>query len=74
MIIPIKSLATAKIYDHGISDKDFDITIILLLLHIPLIIGAKISKRNKVARRILFFIYTIGMVLFIFLITINLFN
>lgn len=74
MITPIKSLATAKIYDHGISSKDFDITIILLLLHIPLIIGTKISKRNKVVRRILFLMYTIGMVSFIFLITINLFN
>ena len=44
-----------KYFDHGISsNKEFDTTIILLLLHIPLIIGAKISKRNQLVRRILF--------------------
>ena len=59
-------------FDHGISNNNnFDTTIILLLLHIPLIIGAKISKRNMYVRRILFFIYASGMTVFIFLIVLN---
>ena len=62
-----------KYFDHGISsNKEFDTTIILLLLHIPLIIGAKISKRNQLVRRILFIIYASGMILFIFLVVLNL--
>ena len=59
-------------FDHGISDNEFDTTIILLLLHIPLIIGAKISKRNEFVRRILFFTYASGMTVFIFLLVLNL--
>ena len=60
-------------FDHGISNnKEFDTTIILLLLHIPLIIGAKISKRNQLVRRILFFIYASGMIIFILLLLLNL--
>ena len=58
-------------FDHGISNNNFDTTIILLLLHIPLIIGAKISKRNRYVRRILFFTYASGMTVFIFLLVLN---
>jgi len=58
--------------DHGISNNnEFDTTIILLLLHIPLIIGAKISKRNRHFRKILFFTYASGMTVFIFLLVLN---
>ena len=58
--------------DHGVINDEFDLTISLLLLHIPLIIGAKISKRNQLARIILFLIYTSGMIIFILLILLNL--
>ena len=69
--IPYEDLI--KYFDHGISsNREFDTTIILLLLHIPLIIGAKISKRNQLVRRILFFIYASGMIIFILLLLLNL--
>ncbi len=73
MIIKKNYYELNSYYDHGITNnKEFDATIILLLLHIPLIIGAKISKRNQLVRRILFIIYASGMILFIFLVVLNL--
>ena len=71
MIIPINHYQNLNIYDHGITDNQFDTTIILLLLHIPLIIGAKISKKNKTIKKLLFIIYILGMALFISAIIIN---
>ncbi len=71
MIIPINHSQNLSIYNHGITDNQFDTTIILLLLHIPLIIGAKISKKNKTIKRLLFIIYILGMALFISAIIIN---
>ena len=71
MIIPISNNQNLSIYDHGITDNQFDTTIILLLLHIPLIIGAKISKKNKTIKHLLFIIYIFGMLLFISAIIIN---
>ena len=71
MIIPINHYQNLNIYDHGITDNQFDTTIILLLLHIPLIIGAKISKKNKTIKKLLFLIYILGMALFISAIIIN---
>ena len=71
MIIPINKYKNLSIYNHGIIDNQFDTTIILLLLHIPLIIGAKISKKNKTIKIILFLIYILGMALFISAIIIN---
>ena len=70
MIIPISNYQNLSIYDHGITDNQFD-TKILLLLHIPLIIGAKISKKNKTIKQFLFITYILGMVLFISAIIIN---
>ena len=70
MIIPISNYQNLSIYDHGITDNQFD-TKILLLLHIPLIIGAKISKKNKTIKQFLFIIYILGMALFISAIIIN---
>ena len=71
MIIPINHYQNLNIYDHGITDNQFDTTIILLLLHIPLIIGAKISKKNKTIKKLLFIIYILGMAFFISAIIIN---
>ena len=71
MITPISHYQKITIYDHGITDNQFDATIILLLLHIPLIIGAKISKKNKTIKQFLFITYILGMVLFISAIIIN---
>jgi hypothetical protein len=71
MITPISHYQKITIYDHGITDNQFDATIILLLLHIPLIIGAKISKKNKTIKELLFVIYIFGMALFISAIIIN---
>ena len=71
MIIPINHYQNLSIYDHGITDNQFDTTIILLLLHIPLIIGAKISKKNKTIKELLFIIYILGMAFFISAIIIN---
>lgn len=71
MIVPISNYQNLSIYDHGITDNQFDTTIILLLLHIPLIIGAKISKKNKTIKQFLFITYILGMVLFISAIIIN---
>jgi|TARA_B100001093_G_C26186451_1_gene742016 hypothetical protein len=71
MITPISHYQKITIYDHGITDNQFDATIILLLLHIPLIIGAKISKKNKTIKKLLFVIYIFGMALFISAIIIN---
>ena len=61
----------SEYFDHGISNSQFDTTIILLLLHIPLIIGAKISKRNMLIKKILFLTYASGMSLFILLLALN---
>tara|TARA_B100001029_G_C14868263_1_gene343036 strand:- start:455 stop:673 length:219 start_codon:yes stop_codon:yes gene_type:complete len=71
MIILINHYQNLSIYNHGIIDNQFDTTIILLLLHIPLIIGAKISKKNKTIKKLLFIIYILGMALFISAIIIN---
>ena len=71
MIIPISSYQNLSIYDHGITDNQFDTTIILLLLHIPLIMGAKFSKKNKTIKQLLFITYILGMALFISAIIIN---
>ncbi len=67
-----KNYESINYFDHGISNNEFDTTIILLLLHIPLIIGAKISKKNQSIRKILFLIYLSGMIIFILLILLNL--
>ncbi len=67
-----KNYELSTYFDHGISNNEFDTTIILLLLHIPLIIGAKISKKNQSIRKILFLIYLSGMIIFILLILLNL--
>ena len=71
MIILINHYQNLSIYNHGIIDNQFDTTIILLLLHIPLIIGAKISKKNKTIKKLLFIIYILGMALFISAVIIN---
>ena len=71
MITPISHYQNITIYDHGITDNQFDATIILLLLHIPLIIGAKISKKNKTIKKLLFVIYSFGLAFFISAIIIN---
>jgi len=67
-----KNYESINYFDHVISNNEFDTTIILLLLHIPLIIGAKISKKNQSIRKILFLIYLSGMIIFILLILLNL--
>jgi len=67
-----KNYESINYFDHGVSNNEFDTTIILLLLHIPLIIGAKISKKNQSIRKILFLIYLSGMIIFILLILLNL--
>jgi len=58
-------------FNHGDIGGDWDITIILLMIHIPLIVAAKFGSKNKKLRFGLITVYGIGMFIFLLLLIFN---
>ena len=57
--------------DHGASSKEWDMTIILLLLHVPLLITAKYGAKNKKLKFGLVSVYSLGMIVFLIIVIFN---
>jgi len=54
------------VYDHAEPER-WDLTIILLLVHIPLLIATRISNHLKMVKNGLFTVYGIGVIGFLLL-------
>tara|TARA_B100001029_G_scaffold145235_1_gene125475 strand:+ start:1861 stop:2082 length:222 start_codon:yes stop_codon:yes gene_type:complete len=57
--------------NHGAPGGEWDMTIILLMIHIPLIVAAKFGEKNEKLRFGLITVYGIGMFIFLILLIFN---
>ena len=57
--------------NHGAPGGEWDMTIILLMIHIPLIVAAKFGAKNEKLRFGLITVYGIGMFIFLILLIFN---
>tara|TARA_B100001996_G_scaffold196595_1_gene150637 strand:+ start:1165 stop:1386 length:222 start_codon:yes stop_codon:yes gene_type:complete len=57
--------------NHGEAGGEWDITIILLMIHMPLIVAAKFGAKNEKLKFGLITVYGIGMLIFLLLLIFN---
>lgn len=57
--------------DHEASGKEWDMTIILLLLHVPLLITVKYGAKNKKLKFGLVSVYVLSMIVFLIVVVFN---
>ncbi len=57
--------------NHGAPGGEWDMTIILLMIHIPLIVAAKFGAKNEKLKFGLITVYGIGMFVFLILLIFN---
>ena len=57
--------------NHGASGGEWDMTIILLMIHMPLIVAAKFGAKNEKLRFGLITVYGTGMFIFLILLIFN---
>ncbi len=59
------------LFNHGDPGGEWDMTIILLMVHMPLIVAAKFGSKNEKLKFGLITVYGIGMLIFLLLLIFN---